>query len=263
MTDTTPAPPPVSPDKDDKIIEFQKPVKPFVHQQMDKLRNEAQNWEQTAYRTANEMLYAILAKCYEFEQTFDSKNLYLLNEYCNQHNVAFTANTHALAKIVKCVFTADRRRVSTYVLALRSAKQHRVKSSDLVEWLKEQGGVQEISLKRSPNYKTASQRAELARENAFTPVLATVGGEQLVAKYDKGFGSEVLLVASYNSDNTFSIHRLIQKGGAINAALSSLYPATVAEMNQKKPEIEAVSIQEQRENAIEETKESFLKLGAA
>jgi len=238
----------------DNVIVFNKSHRSLtVCERMNELRDEAQQWEQTAYRTANEKLYEILARCYAYERTFDRQEMDKLNEYCRHHNVAFNDNTQLMAKIVKCVFSVDRRRVSTYVLALRSAKQHGVKPDQLAAWLKQQGGVQEVSLKRNPNYKTTKERAEIARSTVFTqPVLATVSGENLIRAFNSELGPEVLLVATRNADNTFSIHRLIQKSGAMNAALSSVFTAVSTEAKAANVSVDAKSAAEQREAAMGE-----------
>lgn len=231
-----------------------------VSNRLNALRDEAQHWDQTVFSTANEALYTLLAKCYAYERTFERKQMPELDTYCRQHNVPFNDNTQLMAKIVKCVFSVDRRRVSTYVLALRSAKQHGVKPDQLAAWLKQQGGVQEVSLMRNPNYKTTKQRAEIARATVFTqPTLTTVASEKLTALFNDELGPDVLLVATHNADNTFSIHRLIQKSGAMNAALSSVFTAVSAEAKAAKVPTDAKSAAEQQEAAMNSIADNLRK----
>jgi len=94
---------------------------------MDQLVLERQTWEGNALRTSNEQLYVLLQKCYQFyklmgETTTQAAALRTgLNDYINLKGFTFAKTTHTLAKIVKCVFGAERRRVSAYSIALRMA----------------------------------------------------------------------------------------------------------------------------------------------
>jgi hypothetical protein len=86
------------------------------------LKNEQEVWADNAFKNSNDLLYAILAKCYAkyeemCEATENAKTLRTqLDDYMTLHNVAVNKKSHTLHKIVKCVFGADRRRVSATAL---------------------------------------------------------------------------------------------------------------------------------------------------
>ena len=98
-----------------------------------KLVAEREGWEQNAYKTSNDQLYALLQKCYQFyvdmsKGTVAADGLRVgLNAYIGDKGYKFTSATHSLTKIVKCVFGVDRRRVSAYSIALRAALTGNVK----------------------------------------------------------------------------------------------------------------------------------------
>lgn len=87
---------------------------------------EKDAWFNNAYKTSNDQLYALLAKCYGFYEQLktgeDSAKLRKeLDAYITEKYYKFSAGSHTLTKIVKCVFGADRRRVSAYSIVLRTA----------------------------------------------------------------------------------------------------------------------------------------------
>ena len=96
---------------------------------LEELIVEKDTWFNNAYRTSNEQLYALLAKCYSFYfllklEGEDGKKLRVgFEEYVKAKGYKFGAGSHTLVRIVKCVFGADRRRVSAYGIVLRTALQ--------------------------------------------------------------------------------------------------------------------------------------------
>src|SRR5665213_563909 len=110
---------------------------------LDQLNSQRENWEASAYKTSNQMLYGILQKCYRLERSMQRSQYSELNDYCKQREIGYNSSTDTIAKIIKCVFPVDRRRVSTYVTALRAAKQKEGESQNQADWLERHGGVQE------------------------------------------------------------------------------------------------------------------------
>ena len=70
-----------------------------------------------------------------------------------------STSSHTLSKIVKCVFGADRRRVSAYSIVLRTALAKNIDAAGLPDFIRENGGVEEVRLAKSPNSMTAKQKA--------------------------------------------------------------------------------------------------------
>ena len=109
---------------------------------LENLVEEKTNWEVTAFKTSNDMLYSLLQRCYGFymsmcEESADGKAAReALIEYVAKKNFQFKKSTHNITKIVKCVFGADRRRVSAYSIALRSAYAQKVSPINIVQFIK-------------------------------------------------------------------------------------------------------------------------------
>ncbi|HUV69216.1 MAG TPA: hypothetical protein VMW15_06100 [Terracidiphilus sp.] len=197
---------------------------------LSSIASERENWEASAYKTSNQMLYGILQRCYELDGklTLPSEHI-KLNDYCLERGIRSPKGTKTIAKIVKCVFPIDRRRVCTYVNALRAAKQQHVNAAEVATWLEDNGGVTQIGLKRSDEHKTLGERAAFAHSVVFSgKPLATVSRAALDRQYDDRYESQdnvdaVVLLAQRNNDGTYGIYKLVQSKGVVNAALSSCY----------------------------------------
>ena len=68
------------------------------------------------------------------------------------HSIAVNKNSHTLIKIVKCVFGTNKRRVSAYSIVLRTALFNKVKSADIADFVRNNGGVEEIRLAKNGLY---------------------------------------------------------------------------------------------------------------
>ena len=93
---------------------------------------EQKEWFNGVHRTANEQLYLILQRCYDLYKamTADSEVAHKIDQALDQHfllrNTECKADTK-LSKIIYCVFgTSDRRRVSSYAVALRIADDEKI-----------------------------------------------------------------------------------------------------------------------------------------
>ena len=101
-----------------------------VRNHFEQLAVEREAWESTVYRTNNEQLYVLLQKCYQTYKAMsgtedDAVKLRKgLSDFINTKGYKFNTGTHTIVKIVKCVFGADRRRVSAYGIVLRTALWH-------------------------------------------------------------------------------------------------------------------------------------------
>jgi hypothetical protein len=241
------------------------PVASGIGQILDGIIAERENWEATAFTTSNRMLYGILQRCYELEGGIKKGQHSDLNDYCTQRGIGFNSSTDTLAKLVKCVFSVDRRRVSTYVTALRAAKQAKVPTSDLAQWLEASGGVQEISLKHSPNYKSDRERAKAGLSVVLNqPVLGKVSGDELAKRYDASKCEDVVLfVAKHNANGEFEIRALIQNNTALNAALASYYTKTAVEQTAQRKVAAAAIVQQQGLDVVRSVAEALSSRKAA
>lgn len=194
------------------------------------LEAERVTWEQGVYRTSNLALYALLAKCYALA-TLDDKDLVKkrnaeLEAFYKERGYQYKKDAPPASRIVKAVFGGvDRRRLCTYSLVLRAAQKASVQSSDLAQWIEDEGGIQEIKLKQSPNYVKPADKAKHANTQlSALPSLANVKTEAL-SKFADGehMYETCVLIAEQNADGSFDIKAVVRSGAALTAALGTVY----------------------------------------
>ena len=197
---------------------------------LEELIVEKDSWFDNAYRTSNEQLYALLAKCYDFyfklkEEGENGKKLREgFDAYIVEKGYKFSSGSHTLVRIVKCVFGADRRRVSAYGIVLRTALQKGLATDQVADFIRDSGGVEEVRLARSPNAMTVKQKAQASAEKLSSSVLTVVKTTALEQLLDAGnIGKPVVLVGTWQSDGSIAVHACTNAAGAVNAALVSQY----------------------------------------
>jgi len=197
---------------------------------LETLEGERLAWEQGVYRTSNQALYAVLAKCLAMA-TADTP------EVAKQRNAALEAfytlrsyhykkDAPAATRVVKAVFGGvDRRRLSTYSLVLREAIKQRVLAINLAEWIEQCGGIQEIRLSQSASFVSPKTKVVKARQQFESlPTLAAVTSEALSLLADADFMGECcVLIAEQAANGSFVVRGLTRSGGAVNAAFAALY----------------------------------------
>jgi hypothetical protein len=200
---------------------------------IETLVEDKANWEQTAFKTSNDMLYSLLQRCYGYyltmcEDSADGKAAReALNDYVSKHNLQFKKSTHNITKIVKCVFGADRRRVSAYSIALRSAHAQKVSPLDIVQFIMDNGGVEEIRLAKSPTALTQKEKIELATQTVTQNVLGKIKSAELSLVLDNSkIGQQIVLIATQGADGELAINAIVGSEAALNAALAAQYSAT-------------------------------------
>jgi hypothetical protein len=126
----------------------------------DDLIARTENWNVGAYKTANDQLYDLLA------ETFD---LYLhvvngdadvrkqFNKLLKARKVLFQDNTPIQTRVVRLVFAIDRKRAYTYANVLRAARAANKTASEIPNWIREFGGVQEVAAKGNDSLSTAAK----------------------------------------------------------------------------------------------------------
>lgn len=205
---------------------------------LNEIAEERKQWEASTYRTSNQQLYAILAKCYAFYQLMAGKGdegkalREQLNSFIEKHGLRFTKASHGITKVLKCVFfdgdgSIDRRRISTYSIVLRSALALETSAHKLAEHIENAGGVQELRLAKSPNAKSAKQKAELGKaavsgSAALASVHSDAATKQVdVTDYDKPLAAIVVV----RSGGIVEVRSILKSTGAINAVLAAHYSA--------------------------------------
>ena len=204
---------------------------------------EKDAWFTNAYKTSNEQLYALLGKCYGFYEQFKQSREVAtklgkeLDAYIAEKGYKFSSGSHTLTKIVKCVFGTDRRRVSAYSIVLRTALAKQIKVSELANFIRESGGVEEVRLAKSPNAMTAKQKADAGAESLTIKTIVNVIAPAFSEKLDAGnIGKPVVLLGTWNADGSISVHSFTNSAGAVNAAL-------VVQFAIAKSEAEAIKVE--------------------
>jgi hypothetical protein len=223
----------------------------------EQLAVEREAWENTVYRTSNDQLYALLQKCYQTYQamtgTEDEASALRkgLNDYINTKGYKFNTGTHTLVKIVKCVFGADRRRVSAYGIVLRTALAKKISAVDLPQFIRAQGGVEEIRLAKAPNAMTAKQKAAKAAEAVQTENMGVFASESLGSKLDAGnIGKSVVLIGTWQADGSVIVRSVVENDSAVNAALACHFSANKSEVKEAATQKQAANDEQVKQDAI-------------
>ena len=226
---------------------------------IEQLIIEQEVWSDTAFKTSNEMLYGLLAKCqakYEEMCADDEQGKKLrgeLNDYIKLHNIAVNKNSHTVIKIVKCVFgDTDKRRISTYGIVLRTALANGLKANQVAAFIKDNGGVQEIKLARG-NALTTKAKAVAVQTFLAKKVLAEVTSPKIAETLDASkVGQQVVFVATQKANGKFVINAVTNSTGAVNTALAACYTANKAKVGNNNTEKKAANKEAAINNAIKQ-----------
>lgn len=199
---------------------------------IEQLALEAEVWHNTAFKTSNDQLYGLLAKCYGvyLAMSGDSEEAKALRkgltDHINLKGYSFGKGSHTINKIVKCVFGFDRRRVSAYGIVLRTALANKVAIQDLPDFIRNSGGVEEIRLAKSPNAMTPKAKAQIASSTVTSNDLGVVSSPDISAMLDAGkVGTNTVLIGTWQADGSIAVRAVVESDTALNAALASYYSA--------------------------------------
>jgi hypothetical protein len=228
---------------------------------IEQLIIEQQVWSEGAFKTSNDLLYTLLAKCYEkYEQMCADNEVGKklrddLNNYITLRCISVNKKSHTIIKIVKCVFGANKRRVSAYSIVLRSALAKGIKSTELVDFISTNGGVEEIRLAKNGNALTVTQKAKVAKVAVEAEVLAEFESEAIAKQLDAAkIGEQIVFVASQLANGKFVVNAVSNSATAVNAVLAAYYSANKTEISTKKTEEKIASNDEQIADLIYDNK---------
>jgi len=200
---------------------------------VDDLRTRREAWEGSIYKQSTDVLYEqLLTPAYSkyVEMTKNDTNALIvrkeLEDFININNLSFKASTHTLVKLVRCIFgDVDRRRVSTYGVTLRAAFAAKKDPKDLADFIRKNGGVQEIKLGQSETFVSMADKAEMAKEHFDNmKALGTASSEMLSLTADADFmGDTCVLLAEQNSQGGFDIKVVIRNASVVKAAFAAMY----------------------------------------
>lgn len=226
---------------------------------IDTLVTERLLWQDNAYRTSNDQLYGLLQKCYAlYKELSDSSSeaaahRSALRDYINLQGYKFASSTHTIVKIVKCVFGADRRRVSAYGIVLRAALAKNVSVLDIPQFIRDAGGVEELRLAKAPNAKTTAQKAAIASQTVVVNNLGVVASPMLSGYFTDAAkaGANVILVGAWQSDGSVVVRAVVEGETALNTALASHYGKIKAIAESQAAEQKAQCTEEAKQQAIQ------------
>jgi len=227
-------------------------------QKLESLVVEHDNWRDNAYKASNEQLYAMLLKCYALYSGMTGSDesakemRKAVNDFANSKGYVFKASTHTITKIVKCVFGVDRRRTSTYSLVLRAALKQSVENKDLIDFIRNGGGVEEIRLGSTGKGLTTKQKAQVAATTVVVNNLGTATGQALAGMLDAGkIGENKVFIGAWQADGTVVLRAAIESETLLNAALARHYATVQAKAKAKAKEDEEALLAQLKKQATD------------
>lgn len=221
---------------------------------IDHLVDQRLHWENHELASSNDALYALLQHCYSLNNAMSGSDGTAkalrkgLANYIQDKKYQFKESSPLIAKIVKCVFGVDRRRVNAYSSALRVAMAEKIAVMELPKFFKDQGGIEEVRRKATTGKaKTMKDKVQLGRAVLDSDVLATVTSDNLNASFsNQNLEEGVVLLATREDDGTFAIRRVVQSNSAVKSALAAC--SSVGEEKEKAKQLqdENRAIEEER-----------------
>lgn len=224
---------------------------------IEQLVIERQVWETTVYRTSNDMLYGLLQKCYALYKRMEGMSAEAvtlrenLTSYINLKGIKCVKSSHTIVKIVKCVFGDDRRRASAYGIVLRAALAKKISVEAVPGFIRDQGGVEEIRLAKSPNAMSSKQKAAVAADAVKADSMGVFASKGLGEVFDAGkTDSTVVLIGTWQADGSVIVRSVVQSDSAINAALASYYTNKKDAVQKQAQQQDAANDQQIKQGAV-------------
>jgi hypothetical protein len=215
------------------------------------------SWETAELAASNKRLYSILHSAYSYycvmkndpSKDVRKEHAETLDTFIEKRGYKFMPSTHDMTRVVKCVFGTDRRRVSAYSVALREALRQEIAPDDLVTFIEENGGVEQIRLGGTKPL-SAKKRAEKVQAEVTNSELGLI---KIDHKFYGGNAEwndkQVVIVATYLPTGEFQVNAVVKHDSAVNAALAGYYSQKEAK---KRAEAKALRDQEATEKQAAE-----------
>jgi len=243
-------------------------------EQLKSLETARISWETTELAQSNNRLYSILQQAYSFYLVMkqdESKDVRkekqaALDAFIEEHGYtnSFGATTHDMTRVIKCVFGVNRRRVSAYSIALREALRQEVGAKDLIAFLEQNGGVEQIRMGGTKPL-SATKRAELVKAEVSEAVISTVKFDAEAVKANADWvDKQVVFVATYLPTGEFEVNAVVRHDGAVNTALAAYYTMAQAKKREeanalKKAEADAIAAQKSEAKAAAKSEDKTAK----
>jgi hypothetical protein len=249
-------------------------VQPSAFEQLKSLESARISWETVELAQSNNRLYSILKQAYSFylvmKQDADKEvrkaKLEAMKAFIADKGYAnsFGATTHDMTRVVKCVFGVNRRRVSAYSIALREALRQEVGANELIVFMQENGGAEQIRMGGTKPL-SATKRAELVKAEVSEAVISKVKFDAETVKANADWvDKQVVFVATYLPTGEFEVNAVVRHDGAVNTALAAYYTLAQAKKREelnalKKAEEEAAKAQKSEVKAEDKTAKQIAK----
>lgn len=198
------------------------------------------SWEDTELAASNKRLYSILRDAYSYYLVMkqdhnkgtrqDRANE--LEKFIEARGYTFMPSTHDMTRVVKCVFGVDRRRVSAYSIALREALRQQVAAADLVAFIEENGGVEQIRMGGTKPLSVTKRAAKAADEVLGTELGMLKFDPKLFAADADWADKQVVIVATYLPTGEFQANAVIRHDSAVTSALAAYYSQQQAKVRE-------------------------------
>lgn len=192
---------------------------------LNELHIEAKLWETDYYNPTMDKLYHLLSKAFNEVLALrksGSKTVKAFTEILKKKGIVCTARTSLELRVVRVVFgiSDTTQRANRYASVLKIAGETKVTPDKFVEWIGENGGIDEIrravSTKLKPDY--AEKAAEYFSSNTAVPSMSLTNAD-FKHLDDTDFR---LLVVRKNSDDSFTPVSEVDSVVHINSALTYL-----------------------------------------
>lgn len=224
------------------------------------MEQACKSWETTELAASNKRLYSILKDAYSYylvlkqdpSKEIRKARVDELDAFIAERKYTFMPSTHDMTRVVKCVFGFDRRRVSAYSIALREALRQKVAAIDLVAFIEQEGGVEQIRNGSSKPLSVTNRAAKAADQVLGTELGMLKFDPSLFAADADWADRQVVIVATYLPTGEFQANAVIRHDSAVNAALAAFYTqqqAKIRETTQAEREAEQQRVAEQKKTA--------------
>jgi hypothetical protein len=215
-----------------EAMELQKQRHAAAYERIAKLRDERQTWNDTVYKTSNDMLYGVLQQCYAmyFEMCGKSTTAAALREALAKHleerKIVVLKSTHTMTKIVRCVFDGDRKRFNTYSRVLQAALAQNKAVNELAQFIVDNGGVDEIYRAKSATALSTADKAAYAATALRDSSLATVDEAAIKQQLDAAKDGEMhVAIVTQRAGGAIEVNAIVFSEGVLKAALAAYYNA--------------------------------------
>jgi hypothetical protein len=203
-----------------------------MKQRLDDLSAEAKSFETVEYEHANQALYGLVKKSYVLYKDLINPNdpelrfkKQALADYLSLNNLGAFADKPLPLRIIAAVFgNLNRRRLSSYNVALRSLIAENIAVDDVIKTIEGKGGIQEMSVKRAAGTLAAVNKVTAVKETVKATTLGSVDTADTKKFVDQEkVGEQYTAVLTQEADGSFSINTIVDNPTALKAVMVAHY----------------------------------------